>query len=353
MRAVRFHGPKDIRVDSVPEPACGNDQVKLRPAFVGICGTDLHEYLAGPILTPTKPHPLTNESNPVTLGHEFSGTVTEVGHSVVNFKPGDMVVVLPIIYDGSCDACARGYINCCENLGAFGFTGWGGGLSDSIVVPQSHVYRLPRHIPLEIGALIEPLSVAWHAVKSSPFKTGDSVLVLGGGPIGIGILQVLKALNAGRVIVSEISTRRNKLSVKFGADHVIDPREEDVASRCYELCDRHGVDIVFDTAGMQAALDSAFSALRTGGTVVNIASWRTAPTVNIMDMIMGEKKYMAAMTYVKKDFEEVLDAVDKGLLQPGQMITSQIELGEVVEKGFKELIDRKDEHLKILVKVAD
>lgn len=219
-------------------------------------------------------------------------------------------------------------------------------------------------------ALIEPLSVAWHAVKSSPFRTGDSVLVLGGGPIGISILQVLKALNAGRVIVSEISTRRNKLCVKFDADHVIDPRKEDVASRCYELCDRHGVDIVFDTAGMQAALDSAFSALRTGGTVVNIASWGTAPTVNIMDMIMGEKKYMAAMTYVKKDFEEVLDAVDKGefifyldnlavlmafvgLLQPGQMITSQIELDEVVEKGFKELIDRKDEHLKILVKLAD
>ena len=139
MRAVRFHGPKDIRVDSVPEPACGNGQVKvsqpkflsltfsklsqLRPAFVGICGTDLHEYLAGPILTPTKPHPLTNESNPVTLGHEFSGKVTEVGHNVVDFKPGDRVVVLPIIYDGSCEACARGYINCCENLGAFGFTG--------------------------------------------------------------------------------------------------------------------------------------------------------------------------------------------------------------------------------------
>ena len=96
---------------------------QVKPAFVGICGTDLHEYLAGPMLTPTKPHPLTHECNPVTLGHEFSGEVTEVGESVADIKVGDRVVVLPILYDGTCDACMRGYVNCCAKFGAFGFTG--------------------------------------------------------------------------------------------------------------------------------------------------------------------------------------------------------------------------------------
>src|SRR5258706_12867752 len=95
-------------------------------------------------------------------------------------------------------------------------------------------------------ALIEPLSVAWHAVRSSPFKSGNSVLVLGGGPIGIGVIQVLKAQNAGRIIVSEVSSQRRDLCTQFGASHVIDPQEEDVVSRCYELCDGHGVDLVFD-----------------------------------------------------------------------------------------------------------
>ncbi|KIM93810.1 hypothetical protein OIDMADRAFT_45955 [Oidiodendron maius Zn] len=352
MRAVRFYGPQDVRVDFVAEPTCGAGQVKVRPAFVGICGTDVHEYLAGPILTPIKPHPLTQEHNPVTLGHEFSGEVTEIGEGVAGAKVGDRVAVLPILYDGTCDACLRGYINCCERLGAFGFTGWGGGLSESVVVPRSHIYLLPDQISLELGALIEPLSVAWHAVKSSPFNPGDSVLILGGGPIGISIIQVLKAQNAGHIIVSELSTERQALCTQFGANHVIDPREVDVVSKSYELCGGHGVDVVFDSAGVQSALDSGFRALRTGGTVVNIASWGGPVTINVMAMMVEEKKYMAVMTYVRRDFEEVIEAVAKGLLKPDRMITSRIKLEDVVERGFKELIEHKDKHLKILVETA-
>lgn len=161
-------------------------------------------------------------------------------------------------------------------------------------------------------ALIEPLSVAWHAVQVSSFKPEDFVLILGGGPIGLGILQVLKARKAKHVIVSELTPGRKEFAAQFGADLVLDPREGDMASKCRDYCDGRGPDIVFDAAGVQQGLDLAVRVSRVGATIVNIAAWEKPATINPMEMIVGEKKYVATMTYVRKDFEEVLEAVASG-----------------------------------------
>jgi threonine dehydrogenase-like Zn-dependent dehydrogenase len=322
MKAVRFHGKNDLRYEDIPIPEVKKGQVKVRPSWVGICGSDLHEYLGGPGLCPTTPHPITKETVPLTFGHEFSGIIEEVGEGVTDYKIGDRVVVQPIIYDGTCGACLEGLQNCCWSNGFIGLSGWGGGLAEHIVVPTSTLYHLPDNVSLEIGgkkhsgiaasranwnpALIEPLAVGWHAVKISPYKEGDAVLILGGGPIGISVILALKARGAKKIIVSELSKKRQEFAKRFGAHYVIDPTKEDVVKRCRELCDQQGVHVVYDCAGVQAGLDQAIHAVRARGTVVNIAIWEKPCSITPNDLTFKERKYMGVATYQIGDFQEVL-----------------------------------------------
>lgn len=206
MKAVRFHAALDIRVDDVPIPDIKPNFVRVKPAFCGICGSDLHEYEDGPHIIPAKgkPYSLTGESLPLTLGHEFSGVVDEVGEGVTIVKKGDKVAIQPTIYDEDCNSCSLGLTNCCAQFGFIGLSGWGGGMSEYATVPAYSVKKLPDDMPLDIGALVEPLAVGWHAVKASPFKEGDSVMVLGGGPIGLAVVLALKGKGCQNIIVSEV-----------------------------------------------------------------------------------------------------------------------------------------------------
>ena len=294
MNALRFHGQKDIRLDRVPIPKIEPGKVKIAPKFCGICGTDLHEYLGGANLIPTpeKPHPITGESYPLTLGHEFSGIVEEVGEGVTNVKVGDRVCVQPIIYDNECVSCLRGLPNCCDKNGFVGLSGWGGGLCEHTVVPEYAVKKLPDNVPLEIGALVEPLSVGWHSVDASPYRDGDSTLVLGGGPIGLAVIQALIGVGCKNIIVSEVSKTRRDFAVEFGAHHVIDPTKEDLVSRVKELTGGLGADVAYDAAGVQPAVDSAFMALKAKGMLVNIAIWEKRVQLQMNEIVFRERAYM-------------------------------------------------------------
>ncbi|KAI4288670.1 MAG: hypothetical protein L6R35_002073 [Caloplaca aegaea] len=351
MKAVRFHGKGDIRLDDIEVPTCGKGQVKVKPAYVGICGTDLHEYLGGANLIPTTPHPITKEKIPLTLGHEFSGVVEEVGDDVTDVKMGQRVSVQPIIYDGTCGACRDGLINCCDNNGFIGLSGWGGGLSEHVVVPRAAIYEIPDSVSMKLGALTEPLSVAWHSIDISPLKKGDKVLVLGGGPIGLGVIQCLKARGAETIIASEVSPRRKEFMKNFGAHHVLDPTQDDIVARVREICGGVGADVGFDAAGVQVGLNQALKAIRAQGTLVNIAVWEKPAQLQMNDIVFRERKYIGTTTFVAGDFRHVLDAMASGSLQPEPMITKVIKMDEVEEKGFKALIEEKDKHVKILVEV--
>jgi len=354
MKAVRFHGKEDLRFESIPEPKCGAGQVKVKPAWCGICGSDLHEYMGGPSLCPTTPHPITGEQVPLTFGHEFSGVIEEIGEGVSDkFAVGDRVCIQPIIYDGECGACKDGYINCCYKNGFVGLSGWGGGLSEHIVVPEYAIYKLPDNVGLDVAALVEPLAVGWHAVNMSPFKPSDSVLILGGGPIGLAVVQALRARKCRQIIVSEVSTMRKAYAKEFGAHVVLDPTKDDIVARCRELADGQGVNITFDAAGVQPGLDQAIHALRAHGTHVNIAIWEKRCSIFPNDLVFREKKYLGVATYVKGDFQEVIDAISDGRLDMcKKMITKRIELDEVVEQGFKALVKDKDNQVKILVRAS-
>lgn len=207
MKAVRFHAAQDIRIDSIPVVDVKPGWVRIKPAFCGICGSDLHEYEDGPHIVPQNgvPHCITNEIPPVTMGHEFSGVIESIGPDVTGFAVGDKVCVQPIIYDGDCRSCKRGLPNSCDSFGFIGLSGWGGGMSELTCAPVKYVKKLPQDMPLELGALVEPLAVGWHAVSTSPYKDGDRVLVLGGGPIGLAVVLALIAKGCKTIIVAEVS----------------------------------------------------------------------------------------------------------------------------------------------------
>ncbi|RMJ22224.1 Dehydrogenase [Aspergillus sp. HF37] len=348
MRSVRFHGPRDIRVDEVDEPVCAEGHVKMRPAYVGICGTG---KLMGPLDVYHTANDLVSQmcTTPVTLGHEFGGVIEEVGHGVTRVFPGQKAVVRPTIFDKRCCSCRLGYEYCCDCIGFIGLSGYGGGMSNHIVAPEEHFYCLPDHMSLESAALIEPLAVAWHAICVSPFKAGDNAVIIGGGPIGICLVQALKLKGAKSIIVAELLANRQRLALDYGATHIIDPKEVDVPSRVRGLTDTVGADIIFDTAGVERALNSAIHACRTHGTIVNIAVWERSPAIQVNQLMYHEVNYMGAALYDEQSFREVIEAMSTGQLNPEKMVTDKIKLDEVAEHGIEVLLNDRGGHCKILV----
>ena len=255
--------------------------------------------------------------------------VEEVGSDVKDLKVGDRVCVQPTIWDGDCRACVKNLVNCCDKNGFVGLSGWGGGMSEHIVLPETAVKKIPDNVSLELGALVEPLAVGWHAVEISPFKEGDSVLVLGGGPIGLSVVQVLKGKGCENIIVSEVSGRRREFATQFGAHHTINPTEVDVVEEVARLTGGKGADVGFDAAGVQVGLDGALKAIRARGTLVNIAVWEKRATLSMNDLVFRERVYMAVgmgndvlwrfdadgdlATYSLGDFEAVIQAISEGM----------------------------------------
>jgi threonine dehydrogenase-like Zn-dependent dehydrogenase len=347
------------------------EHAQIAPAFVGICGTDLHEYLGGPTFAPTSPHPVTHDKIPITLGHEFSGVITELGPNLSSsFSIGQQVVVQPTVYCGTCQACQAGVENVCYNGGFIGLSGGGGGLSDSVVVPEGAVLRLPDSVPLDVGALVEPLSVAWHAISAAPLALDSVVLVLGGGPIGLAIVQCLVALNTKTIILSEVSKSRQRFGKEFGAHYVLDPTACDTVKESQKLSGKDGPDVVFDCAGVPASIKTACTAIKARGTVVNVAIWEKEIPFNPNMLVFREARYTAVLGYQRKDVQAVIDHLaagmrnigwssvstradcETGTLKPKNMITSKIQLEDLVEGGIKALINDKESHVKILVEVG-
>ena len=185
MRALRFHAARDLRIEEVDEPAApGPNEVVVQVVTCGICGTDLHEYVAGPIVTPVEPHPLTGARNPQILGHEFAGDVVATGAGVTSVGEGDRVAIMPLAYCGTCTYCRRGLQHLCATMGCVGLSHAWGGMAQLATVAEYQVVRLPDAVSYQQGALIEPTAVAAYGVERGGVAPGDRVLITGAGPIG-------------------------------------------------------------------------------------------------------------------------------------------------------------------------
>ncbi|KAI1362231.1 GroES-like protein [Xylaria arbuscula] len=354
MRALRYYGPEDVRLKhDLPEPECLPHQVKIKPSWCGICGSDLNAYKYGAgIPFKDTPHPLTGEAWPVTLGHEFSGDVVQVGSQAVgSFSVGDRVVVLPILCCGQCIPCRDGIENCCTSLGFLGLMGGGGGLSDFVAVDAQYVFELPDNVPSDIGALVEPLAAAWHAVSKAHIAAHDDVVIMGAGPIGLATIECIKLRKPRNIIAVEISLERKRLAAILGATVVPDPREDDVVARCKECCDGVGPKVAIDCAGAASSIQTACQAIRPRGRVVNVSSWQQAVPFDFNSLLIGEKTITAALSYSKEDFENVIKAMGDGSINMGNIITRKTTMSRVVEEGFQALLQEKEKHVKILVDV--
>lgn len=245
---------------------------------------------------------MTKETAPVGVGHEFSGTIHELGSAVpasLGLQVGDKVACQPTLCCWSegahdCDACTHGHINICSSGGFVGLSGGGGGVSDFVCVDARFAFKLPEDIGLDVGALVEPLAVAWHAVDQVDLSQGDGrAVVMGAGPIGLGIIQCLVARGAKEVIVVEGARERQNFARHFGATQVLDPSEGKVVERIKELTGGVGADVALDAAGVPASLTSAFGCVRVRGTVVNVAIWEKEVPFNPNMLVFGEKIYKA------------------------------------------------------------
>ena len=314
MKAALFHAKEDLRIEEVPEPTPGPGQVKLRNAYAGICGSDLHVYYSPEAagLDLDHPHPVTGATLPQILGHEFSGTVVELGEGVTDVAVGDRVAVWPIYYCGECPACRRGMFNACQKIGFHGLSSDGGGMAEYTTVDATKLHVLPENVDLRMGALVEPMSVAWHAVSRSGVEAGGTALIAGAGPIGIGVWFALRARGVERVLVSEPSAERRAIIAALGAT-VVDPVNEDLAAAVAALTDGAGADVAFDAAGVGAAISSSLASLVPGGRVVVVAIHERTMDFLPTQLVMAETEIAGALAYLPEDFDAVIEAMSRGV----------------------------------------
>ncbi|MDR2254988.1 MAG: 2,3-butanediol dehydrogenase [Arthrobacter sp.] len=351
MKAARFYDRGDIRIEDITPQQLEAGTVRIDVAWCGICGTDLHEYLEGPIFAPQHghPHPISGEDSPVTLGHEFSGVVSELGEGVTDLAVGDHVVVEPYIlredvYTGpdSVD------YHLSEDMNFIGLAGRGGGLSENIVVKRRWVHKIDSSVALDEAALIEPLSVAYHAVKRSGVQAGQTAIVGGAGPIGQLTAAVLHAIGV-KVIVSELSGLRRQKALDAGvADVALNPAEVDVVAEVKKLTDGKGADVAFECTSVQVVFDTLMDAVRPTGVIVVVSIWGKKASFDMHKLVMKEIDVRGTIGYVNSH-PETIALVESGKIDLKPFITGKIGLEDIVGKGFDTLINHNETAVKILV----
>ncbi|MFF5909599.1 MULTISPECIES: zinc-binding dehydrogenase, partial [Staphylococcus cohnii species complex] len=266
MKAAVWYGQKDVRVEDRKSKELQENEVKVKVSWAGICGTDLHEYLEGPIFISTdKPDPFLGQKAPVTLGHEFAGVVDDIGSKVTQFNKGDRVVINPTVSNRKKEEDIDLY-------DGYSFIGLGsdGGFAEFTNAPEENVYKLPDNVSDKEGALVEPTAVAVQAIKEGEVLFGDTVAIFGAGPIGLLTVIAAKAAGASKIFVFDLSEERLNKAKAIGATHTINSGESNPSDVINKHTD-NGVDVAFEVAGVAPTLKSAIDVTRARGTVVIVS----------------------------------------------------------------------------------
>jgi (R,R)-butanediol dehydrogenase / meso-butanediol dehydrogenase / diacetyl reductase len=350
VRALRWHGARDLRLDDVDEPATPTaGEAIIEVAYCGICGTDLAEYTDGPVMIRPGPHPLTGASPPLVLGHEFSGRVTALGDDVAAFEVGQRVTVDPCWRCDVCYWCVRGDYHICKRGGSIGLAS-DGALAPLVRVPASGLVALPDEVDDRTGALVEPLAVGLHAVRRGAVNPGDRVLVIGCGPIGAAVILCARAAGA-LVYVSEPTAKRREVALTLGASEAFDPAVTDVRREVYLATGRIGPDVVLECTGIARMLPFAVDAVRRGGRVVLVGIGHGAAEVETQRIVPYEREILGSLGY-RHDLPRVVELLRAGSIDPAPVITGVVPLEEAVEGAFEVLLADRGEHMKLLVRVG-
>lgn len=354
MRALRFHAARDLRVEDVPEPGPpGPTQVTVRPVWCGICGTDLHEYMAGPIVTPVEPHPLTGGVLPQILGHEFAGDVIAVGADVTSVRVGDRVALMPLAYCGRCAYCRRGLQHLCATMACVGLSHPWGGLGALATVEEYMVVPLPDEVSYEQGALLEPTAVAAYGVERGNVQPGQSVLITGGGPIGALAALCAAAAGAGTVYLSEPNPARRARAEALGVAEVLDPTSVDVAALLRDRHDGLGVDVAIECAGNGRALEACIGSVRRRGTVVQTGLHVGTCEVEPMLWSLNDLTIVGTWCYWVYDFSRIAALVATGRLPVEKVVTGRVALGDEAIDAFARLASGTADEIKVLISMEE
>lgn len=344
MKALRWHGPRDLRLVELVESTLQPGEVRIRVAYCGICGSDLHEYVDGSHAIPVDcPHPISGQRAPLTLGHEFCGTVVESADR--GLAVGARVAIEPEYRCGTCDYCRQGQYNRCIAMGFIGLMG-DGALAETVVVPSYTVHPLPDEVRFDQAAVLEPAAVALHAVRTSGLRAGDACAVFGMGPVGLLTVAMLRQCGAGQIIAVDVHAHRLALAGAMGASRVVDTTREDSASAVFAATSGRGAAIAFEVAGLQATLDGAIACVRKGGEAVLVGLMGKAQ-VDIFDIVNRELRLTASVGY-RDVFPTLIAWTARGLIDPSTIVTKKISLAQAVPQGFDALLADKDQ-VKVLV----
>lgn len=336
MKAAVYEGNHQITVKEGRILKPKKHQVRLEIAYCGICGSDLH-VLSG---TEDKRMKL-----PSIIGHECSAIVAEVGEGVTDFKLGDHVVVTPVKACGVCRACEEGFSHVCSNLQVRGIE-TEGAFQSSWTVDADAVIRLPESLDLKAAALAEPLSICCHVVKRGKVRAGDYAVVIGGGPIGLMTALAAKAEGA-RVVISEVNRNRLKKAEEMGIT-AINPAKTNLREYVLNETDGAGAEVVFETSGSQAGVDTMVFLPKVRGRVVLVAIYGRPMTVNLKELYCYEKEVTTSRMQEKEDFEKAIDLLNRKVFDPDKIITSVLPITEIAQ-GFQRCADPEGKEVKVLI----
>jgi threonine dehydrogenase-like Zn-dependent dehydrogenase len=323
------------------------NHVLIKVKYSSICGSDQHIFKG-------EFHPRTKL--PLIPGHEFAGVIEEVHKDVKGFKPGDKVTVDPIIWCGKCAACRAGHYPACTTLKLVGID-LDGGFAEYISVPAHMVYKIPGHVSDEFAALVEILSIGFHASSRAGLGPNDNILIVGSGKVGQSILHAAKTITNGKIIMADILNERLSLaSSAFPDIHTINMRDTDPVAAVKELTSGDGVDIAFESVGHEVPVEGRFNPVRTcinaikGGGKVCVLGLSDLPSEILMKELIWKEAKIVTSRVSHGEFSKVIEALGKGTLNPGKMITGILNI-EDAQKGFDLLDNEPANHLKILLKV--
>lgn len=342
MKALRWYGKKDIRYEDTVDPVAGPGQLKVKIKLAGICGTDLKEYVAGPVM-------IAADSAPITVGHEFVGEVVELGSGVNGFSVGDKVTGLCHWYCNDCTYCRKGMFNLCLNTQFTGLTK-NGCMAEYMVAPSNTFYKLPQSVSDEEGALVEPLSVALHAVRLGKVQLGDKVGIIGDGTIGLCALLAARAAGASEVYLVAKYRKRGKKGLEMGAKKVFYISEGSPAKDIIEHTEGLGVDVAIECVGQAKTPQLTVDVLRRNGTAVIVGVFGEPSLFHFGSLVFNQINVVGSPIYVDEAKAVIPLLADKRIEAKG-LVTAKVSLKDGVEKGFDKLINEKEENLKILLEI--
>jgi (R,R)-butanediol dehydrogenase/meso-butanediol dehydrogenase/diacetyl reductase len=326
MKAGILYDDEVVRVGEAPDPQIGPHEVLVKPAYAGICGTDVHVFQGefhGRV------------TYPAILGHEFGGTIEAVGADVRDYHVGDRVSVDPIMPCHRCTACLSGFVNVCQNLKLLGID-LAGGFGQYVAVPERQLYCLPDDVPMLHVPMVEMYALGHHILKRGEVQPGETVVILGTGKLGLSVLDVLThQAGAVRSIVTDLQPFRLETASEVGADVAIDIRREDPVERVMALTDGTGADCVIEAVGhyhlvegQEPPLAQAVRMVRPGGRIVTAGLGEQLSAVHFKTLVLKEARIIGSRVTLG-EFPRAIQLMSKGLLHPNLLITHQMALGEI------------------------